>query len=210
MGYCELEIAVPDGEKILHTVHFNTTVPRQGAPIPAFLSGNSRVPPTLLHSRSTIRTCSAKLGLPKLWESLMKFPVLTPPCRILELRALWDRPMLRTGITSIEGKARSKAPPSPNYASAPKKYLVQRFSKKLRNRREILQLQYFSLQLSIPRKKWETIFVGKIYVLHFLSATCVRETQPDQATVVAHSPGWLSVSLVCAANMAPTNANVFC
>lgn len=38
VGYCELEIAVPDGEKILHTVHFNTTVPRQGAPIPAFLS----------------------------------------------------------------------------------------------------------------------------------------------------------------------------
>ncbi|KAL1436632.1 hypothetical protein MTO96_049530 [Rhipicephalus appendiculatus] len=31
VGYCELEIAVPDGEKLLHTVAFNTTVPRAGS-----------------------------------------------------------------------------------------------------------------------------------------------------------------------------------
>lgn len=37
VGYCELEIAVPDGEKLLHTVSFNTTVPRNGANVPSFL-----------------------------------------------------------------------------------------------------------------------------------------------------------------------------
>lgn len=37
VGYCELEIAVPDGEKLLHTVSFNTTVPRTGANVPSFL-----------------------------------------------------------------------------------------------------------------------------------------------------------------------------
>ncbi|KAH6929091.1 hypothetical protein HPB50_023389 [Hyalomma asiaticum] len=37
VGYCELEIAVPDGEKILHTVAFNTTVPRTGSSAPGFL-----------------------------------------------------------------------------------------------------------------------------------------------------------------------------
>ncbi|XP_077539752.1 uncharacterized protein LOC144152361 [Haemaphysalis longicornis] len=37
VGYCELEIAVPDGEKLLHTVSFNTTIPRSGANVPSFL-----------------------------------------------------------------------------------------------------------------------------------------------------------------------------
>ncbi|KAH7948322.1 hypothetical protein HPB52_020398 [Rhipicephalus sanguineus] len=37
VGYCELEIAVPDGEKLLHTVAFNTTVPRAGSSAPPFL-----------------------------------------------------------------------------------------------------------------------------------------------------------------------------
>ncbi|CAN7988534.1 unnamed protein product [Ixodes hexagonus] len=37
VGYCELEIGVPDGEKVLHKVSFNTTVPRNG-PVPSFLS----------------------------------------------------------------------------------------------------------------------------------------------------------------------------
>ncbi|XP_075751661.1 uncharacterized protein LOC119173849 isoform X2 [Rhipicephalus microplus] len=37
VGYCELEIAAPDGEKLLHTVTFNTTVPRGGPSVPPFL-----------------------------------------------------------------------------------------------------------------------------------------------------------------------------
>ncbi|XP_042148005.1 uncharacterized protein LOC8050995 isoform X3 [Ixodes scapularis] len=38
VGYCELEIGVPDGEKILHKILFNTTVPRSGVGVPPFLN----------------------------------------------------------------------------------------------------------------------------------------------------------------------------
>lgn len=43
----------------------------------------------------------------------------------------------------------------------------------------------------------------------FLSAIYVREKQPHQATAVAYSPGRLSVLIICATNVAPTNANAF-
>lgn len=72
-------------------------------------------------------------------------------------------------------------------------------------------IQFFSLQISIRRtKKYLTKLIGKIYVLYFLSAMYVRETQPDQATVVANSPGRPSVVLACTTNLALTNTNVFC
>lgn len=50
VGYCELEIAVPDGEKLLHTVSFNTTAPRPGG---------SNVPPFLreFSSQGELKTC---------------------------------------------------------------------------------------------------------------------------------------------------------
>lgn len=67
-----------------------------------------------------------------------------------------------------------------------------------------------SLQISIRRRKSETRLVGKLYALCFLFAIYVPEAQPDQATLVAHSPGQLSVLLVCSTKMAPTKENIFC
>ncbi|XP_065310991.1 uncharacterized protein [Dermacentor albipictus] len=49
VGYCEFEIAVPDGEKLIHTVSFNTTVPRAGSNAPAFLRD--------FFSPSELKTC---------------------------------------------------------------------------------------------------------------------------------------------------------
>ncbi|XP_075553656.1 uncharacterized protein LOC142586297 [Dermacentor variabilis] len=49
VGYCEFEIAVPDGEKLIHTVSFNTTVPRAGSNTPAFLRD--------FFSPSELKTC---------------------------------------------------------------------------------------------------------------------------------------------------------
>lgn len=93
--------------------------------------------------------------------------------------------------------------------SALKKEFVRVFLSKLRFIREIRQLHFFSLQMSIRSKKCETKLVDNMCVPYFSSAMYVRETQPDRATVVAHSLGRLPVFLFCATNMDPRNANLF-
>lgn len=51
-------------------------------------------------------------------------------------------------------------------------------SKKLLHLREIRELQFFRLQISLRRKKCETKLVGKIFVLYFLSPIFVCDTPP--------------------------------
>lgn len=103
---------------------------------------------------------------------------------------------LRTGIASTEAKptSRSTAFGAPSSAGArfrSKEEFVQMLSKRLQYAREIHHISTF--ETSIRRKNCGTELITKIYMLYFLSAVYVPETQYCQATVVAHSLSLLSL-----------------